>query len=57
MRCLQPKGLLATEGAVTMRRSHSWPVPALTSAFLEFIDGDGRPFLATSCAPARAIAR
>jgi hypothetical protein len=35
---LQPKGLLATEGAVTTPCSSSWPVPALTSAVLEFID-------------------
>jgi hypothetical protein len=42
---LQPKGLLATEGAVTTPCSSSWPVPALTSAFLEFIDANGRPLL------------
>jgi len=35
---LQPKGLLATEGALTTPCSSSWPVPALTSAVLEFID-------------------
>jgi hypothetical protein len=41
---LQPKGLLATEGAVTV----PWrggAVPALTSAFLEFIDDAGRSLL------------
>ncbi len=46
---LQPKGLLATEGAVTTpcssSRSSSWPVPALTSAVLEFIDENGQPLL------------
>jgi hypothetical protein len=40
---LQPKGLLATEGAATTPCSSSWPIPALTSAFLEFIDDAGRP--------------
>jgi hypothetical protein len=43
--CLQPKGLLATESAVTTPCSAFWPVPALTSAFLEFIDEAGRPHL------------
>jgi GH3 auxin-responsive promoter len=43
---LEPKGLLATEGAVTV----SWggregALPALTSAFLEFISEDGRALL------------
>ena len=42
---LQPKGLLATEGAVTTPCSASWPVPALSSAFLEFIDQAGRSHL------------
>jgi GH3 auxin-responsive promoter len=47
---LQPKGLLATEGAVTTPcssspRSPIWPVPALTSAVLEFIDHNGKPLL------------
>jgi GH3 auxin-responsive promoter len=42
---LQPKGLLATEGAVTTPCGDSWPVPALTSTFLEFIDTTGRPLL------------
>jgi len=42
---LQPKGLLATEGAVTMPYGESWPVPALCSAVLEFIDEAGRPLL------------
>ena len=42
---LQPKGLLATEGAVTTPYTVSWPVPALSSAFLEFIDAAGRPLL------------
>ena len=43
---LQPKGLLATEGAVTIpwRGSHH-PVPALASAFLELIDDAGEPRL------------
>jgi hypothetical protein len=42
---LQPKGLLATESAITIPCSASWPVPALSSAFLEFIDDAGRPLL------------
>jgi hypothetical protein len=42
---LQPKGLLATEGAVTTPCSSIWPVPALTSAVLEFIDDQGKSFL------------
>jgi hypothetical protein len=46
---VQPKGLLATEGAVTTpctaSCTASWPVPALNSAFLEFIDDAGRPLL------------
>lgn len=44
--CLQPKGLLATEGAVTIpRQGSSYGVPALASAFLEFIDDAGRSHL------------
>jgi GH3 auxin-responsive promoter len=40
---LQPKGLLATEGAVTVpQRGSRYGAPALTSAFLEFIDDGGR---------------
>ncbi len=42
---LQPKGLLATEGAVTTPCSSFWPVPALTSAVLEFIDDNSKPLL------------
>jgi len=43
---LQPKGLLATEGAVTIpRQGSSYGVPALASAFLEFIDDAGRAHL------------
>jgi hypothetical protein len=42
---LQPKGLLATEGAVTTPCSPTWPVPALTSAVLEFIDDTERSLL------------
>jgi hypothetical protein len=42
---LQPKGLLATEGAVTTDCCLSWPVPALTSAVLEFIDEAGTSHL------------
>jgi GH3 auxin-responsive promoter len=42
---LQPKGLMATEGAVTIpRRGSPHPAPALTSAFLEFIDDAGKAF-------------
>lgn len=38
----QGKGLLATEGIFTIPLwSELWPVPALTSAFLEFADSDG----------------
>jgi hypothetical protein len=43
---LQPKGLLATEGPVTIPLPGStYPVPALTSAVFEFIDDAGRPLL------------
>jgi hypothetical protein len=43
---LQPKGLLATESAITTPYSvSSSPVPALTSAFLEFVDEGGVPHL------------
>jgi hypothetical protein len=43
---LQPKGLLATEGAVTIpRQGSSFSVPALASAFLEFIDDAGHAHL------------
>jgi hypothetical protein len=42
---LQPKGLLATEGAVTTPVSAAWPVPALTSTVLELIDAAGRAHL------------
>jgi hypothetical protein len=42
---VQPKGLLATEGAITTPYGASWSVPALTSAFLEFIDESGEPRL------------
>ena len=44
---LQPKGLLTTEGAVTTPHSSSRLVPALTSAFLEFIDDAGTSKLCT----------
>jgi hypothetical protein len=41
--CLQPKGLLATEGAVSLPWQGSrFPVPALKSTFLEFIDAAGQ---------------
>jgi len=42
---LQPKGLLATEGAVTTPCSPTWPVPALTSAVLEFINDNEKSLL------------
>jgi hypothetical protein len=43
---LQPKGLLATEGAVSIPwNGPDGAVPALTSAFLEFIGDDGRVLL------------
>jgi hypothetical protein len=43
---LQPKGLLATEGAITIPWQGSrYCVPALTSVFLEFIDDAGRSWL------------
>ena len=48
---LQPKGLLATEGAVTTPCSSSWPVPALTSAFLEFLDDIERSLLCDELCP------
>jgi hypothetical protein len=41
---VQPKGLLATEGAVTIPRGDE-RVPALTSALIELIDEDGIPHL------------
>src|SRR5262249_43150680 len=42
---LQPKGLMATEGALTLpRRGSPYPAPALTSAFLEFVDDAGQAF-------------
>jgi hypothetical protein len=41
------KGLMATEGVVSLRLArHTRPVPALTAAFLEFVDARGRPHLA-----------
>ncbi len=44
---MQGKGLLATEGIVTLpRRNQPAPVPALTSHFLEFVDADGVAHLA-----------
>jgi hypothetical protein len=43
---VQPKGLLATEGAVTIPWQGSpHPVPAISSAFIEFIDDAGRAHL------------
>jgi hypothetical protein len=42
---LQPKGLLATEGVITLPWSDS-AVPALNSHFLEFLDAEGRAHLA-----------
>lgn len=48
---LQPKGLLATECAVTTPYAAAWPVPALNSAFLEFIDEGGAPRLVDELEP------
>jgi hypothetical protein len=43
---LAPKGLLATEGAVTTPWGGlPYPVPALNSSFIEFIDDNGRAHL------------
>ena len=42
---LDGKGVLATESVLTVRQSNGC-VPALTSAFIEFLDGEGRSFLA-----------
>jgi hypothetical protein len=42
----QPKGLLATEGAVTFPFENRWPV-AIRSHFFEFLDDAGRPWLAS----------
>lgn len=40
--CFQPKGLMATEGIVTIPwGAQSGSVPALRSAFLEFLDDEG----------------
>ena len=39
----QPKGLLSTEGIITFPLcSAEFPLPALTSTFLEFVDTDGQ---------------
>ncbi len=48
---LQSKGLLATEGAVTLSYGCDWPVPALTSAFLELIDDAGGVHLCDELRP------
>lgn len=42
---VQPKGLLATEGFVTVPFAGAHPL-AVTSHFYEFLDGEGRPYLA-----------
>jgi hypothetical protein len=43
---LDGKGLMATEGVVSLSLpGRRYPVPALTSAFLEFVDADGRSHL------------
>ncbi len=43
---IEPKGLLATEGAITFPRGGArGNAPALTSAFIEFIDSAGDPRL------------
>jgi hypothetical protein len=42
---LQPKGLLATEGAISLPYGAAWPVPALLSAFVEFVDEAGEAHL------------
>jgi hypothetical protein len=42
---LDGKGVLATESVLTVRQSHGC-VPALTSAFIEFLDAEGNSFLA-----------
>jgi hypothetical protein len=42
---LQPKGLLATESAVTLSWSTPWPVPALASAVIEFVNDADAPHL------------
>jgi len=42
---LDSKGVLATESVLTVRQSNGC-VPALTSAFIEFLDGEGSSFLA-----------
>lgn len=45
--CFQPKGLLATEGVLTLPLlAANGPVPALVSTFLEFADDGGRLHLA-----------
>ena len=41
---IQPKGLLATEGFVTIPFQGAWPV-AIRSHFFEFLEEDGRPRL------------
>jgi hypothetical protein len=42
---LQPKGLLATEGAVSLPYGSAGAVPALLSAFVEFVDEAGEAHL------------
>jgi hypothetical protein len=47
---LQPKGLLATEGAITVPFGGA-RLPALTATFLEFMDGAGATALADALRP------
>jgi GH3 auxin-responsive promoter len=47
----QKKGLLATEGVVTIPRADVGNVAAVRSHFLEFLDGHGKPYLVHELAP------
>jgi len=50
---LDAKGLMATEGVVSLSLpDRRYPVPALTSAFLEFVDAGGRAHLVHELEPA-----
>lgn len=51
---IEPKGLLATEAAITLPWGEGEGcVPALASAFLEFVDAQGEPHLCDALEPGR----
>ena len=47
----QKKGLLATEGVITIPRANAGNVAAVLSHFLEFLDDQGRPHLVHEVEP------